>query len=304
MYTATILNAILWNIISVVGVVVLNKHLSEKDGMEQVVLLSFLHFLFTTAGVRILLKGKFFEYKDAKMSKVLPVALGSLGSVAFMNLNLKSNSVGFYQLSKLFCIPVAICLERVIYGKQVSKAVQLTLVPVIFGVGIATVSNTSLNFVGSIYAFLAVVCTTCAQVFTSHFQKELKCNGLQLLYHTSPLISFGMLVLSLAMEGMPFRNFNKPTMGALMRIIISCVFAFMVNVTNYVVLGKTDALTYQIVGHFKTICIIVLGYLLFNNRASLKNIAGITIALLGVVGYTEVNLSCPFFLLFHPAASP
>ncbi len=302
MYSATVLNAILWNVISVVGVVVLNKHLSEKDGMKQVVFLSFLHFVFTTFEVRILLRLKFFEYKDAKMSKVLPVALGSLGSVAFMNLNLKSNSVGFYQLSKLFCIPVAICLERVIYGKQVLMAVQLTLVPVIFGVGVATVSDTSLNFVGTIYAFLAVVFTTCAQVFTSRFQKELQCNGLQLLYHTSPLISIGMLLLSLAMEGMPGRLFSEPTMGALLRIIISCVFALMVNVTNYVVLGETDALTYQIVGHCKTICIIVLGYLLFNHRASFKNIAGIAIALLGVVGYTEVNLSCPSYypiLLLH-----
>ncbi len=159
MYSASIMNAIVWNVISVVGIVVLNKYLSENDGMKQVVLLSFFHFLFTTIGVRILLRMGFFEYKDANMSKVMPVALGSLGSVAFMNLNLKSNSIGFYQLSKLFCIPVAIGLERFIYGKEVSKAVQLTLVPVIFGVGIATVSDTSLNFVGTIYAFLAVICT-------------------------------------------------------------------------------------------------------------------------------------------------
>jgi hypothetical protein len=36
---------------------------------------------------------------------------GSLGSVAFMNLNLAHNSVGFYQLSKLACIPVTLILE-------------------------------------------------------------------------------------------------------------------------------------------------------------------------------------------------
>ncbi len=188
-------------------------------------------------------------------------------------------------------------MERFIYGKEVSKAVQLTLVPVIFGVGIATVSDTSLNFVGTIYAFLAVICTTCAQVFTSHFQKELQCNGLQLLYHTSPLITIGMLLLSLSMEGKPGRGFEL-TMDALVRIIISCIFALTVNVTNYVVLGKTDALTYQIVGHFKTICIIVLGYLLFNHRASFKNILGIGIALMGVVGYTEVSISCVLLMYF------
>ncbi len=298
MYSTSVLSAIIWNVISVVGVVILNKHLSQNDGVTQVVFLSFLHFFFTMVGMRILLSLNFFEYKPAETSKLLPVAFGSIGSVAFMNLNLKSNSVGFYQLSKLFCIPVAILLERLTYGEKVPKKVQLTLVPVILGVGIATVSDTSLNFIGTIYAILAVLCTTCAQVFTSRFQKELNFDGLQLLYHTSPIISLGMLFFGLALEGIPGITFRfEPSTGTVYRIIITCVFALLVNVTNYVVLGKTDALTYQIVGHFKMICIIILGFLLFNQHASFKNILGIAIALVGVMLYSEVGFYlCHFHL--------
>lgn len=70
-----------------------------------------------------------------------PCVQGSLGSIAFMNLNLSYNSVGFYQLSKLACIPVTIVIERVYYGKTVSTPILLTLIPITVGVGFATVND-------------------------------------------------------------------------------------------------------------------------------------------------------------------
>lgn len=52
--------------------------------------------------------------------------------------------------------------------------------------------------------------------------------------------------------------------GCLMRIFASCVLALGVNISNYLVLGKTSPLTYQVLGHMKTILILVLGFLFFN----------------------------------------
>jgi hypothetical protein len=40
-----------------------------------------------------------------------------------------------------------------------------------------------------VFAAIAVVATAMSQIFTSTYQKSLDCNALQLLYHTSPLIS-------------------------------------------------------------------------------------------------------------------
>ena len=62
------------------------------------VFLSFLHFAFTMCGTKVLLLLNVFTYTPAPLSAVLPVAVGSLLSVAFMNLNLSYNSVGFYQV--------------------------------------------------------------------------------------------------------------------------------------------------------------------------------------------------------------
>ncbi|CAM9970363.1 unnamed protein product, partial [Phaeothamnion confervicola] len=206
-----------------------------------------------------------------------------------MNLNLANNSVGFYQLSKLACIPVTLVLERLWYNKTIAPNVRLTLVPILAGVGLATVFDVSVNFAGTIFAVCAVLCTTCAQIFTSRFQKDLKCDALQLLYHTSPLITMGMFLMMPLFDDMTALEAFPWSSAVAGRIAASCVLALGVNITNYVVLGKTDPLTYQVLGHFKTITILVLGFLFFRAPTNWKNIMGIVVAMVGVVMYTEIK---------------
>lgn len=43
------------NILSVVGIVILNKYITEVDGFNFMVFLSFLHFAFTCVGITILI---------------------------------------------------------------------------------------------------------------------------------------------------------------------------------------------------------------------------------------------------------
>ena len=94
------------NILSVVGIVIINKYITEVDKFDFMVFLSFLHFVFTGFGTWVLLKLDMFQYKAADQASVLPVALGSLLSVAFMNLNLSSNSVGFFQVGLKLFVPL------------------------------------------------------------------------------------------------------------------------------------------------------------------------------------------------------
>ena len=284
-----ILGGIVGNVLSVVGVVICNKYITEVDGYDFMVFLSFLHFSFTMVGTRVMLSLGFFQDKSAPLSGVLPVAMGSLLSVAFMNLNLSHNSVGFYQLSKLACIPFTLFVQYIAYHQSVPRSVQLTLIPITVGVGYATVYDLDLNLVGTIFAACAVVATALSQIFTNTYQKSLDCNAMQLLFHTSPYIALGMIILCPFFDDMPrLANFVY-TPSCLARIFVSCLFALGVNISNYLVLGMTSPLTYQVLGHLKTVLIIVLGFLMFNKKADTRNIIGIGIAMVGVIAYTEVR---------------
>ncbi len=98
-----IIVGIITNVLSVVGVVICNKYIIEMDGFNFSVFLSFLHFSTTALGTRALLQMGYFSRNTPQLQGVLVVAVGSLLSVAFMNLNLANNSVGFYQVRILWC---------------------------------------------------------------------------------------------------------------------------------------------------------------------------------------------------------
>jgi hypothetical protein len=63
------------NILSVVGIVISNKYITDVDGYNFMIFLSFLHFAFTTLGTRVMLHANVFSYQPAPMSAVLPVSI-------------------------------------------------------------------------------------------------------------------------------------------------------------------------------------------------------------------------------------
>jgi len=230
------------------------------------------------------------------------VAMGSCFSVGFMNLNLAKNTVGFYQVTKLLCIPVTILMEYVMFKSLVSNTVVLSLVVLLVGVGIATVSDVGLNFLGCVYAVAAILATVMGQIFTKSTQQSLKLDHMQLLHHASPIVFTGMFVmapifddvfppavplpdhslLSLVREG-------RLTMFMITVIFASCVFALGVNISNYMVIGQTSPITYQVVGHFKTMLVLISGWMFFEKETNLKNLFGVSVAVVGMVWYSHVK---------------
>jgi solute carrier family 35 protein E3 len=289
MSSTIVVIGVISNILSVVGVVICNKYIIENDGFNFSVFLSFLHFATTAIGMRVMLHTGQFQKNEAPLSGILPVAIGSLMSVAFMNLNLAYNSVGFYQLSKLACIPFTLLVQYTAYSQTVSTSVQLTLIPITFGVGYATVYDLNLNFWGFVFAALAVIATALAQIFTNTYQKSLDCNALQLLYHTSPYIALGMLIMCPMFDDVHALSHYTYTWPTVFRIVLSCFLALGVNISNYLVLGKTSPLTYQVLGHLKTVLILILGFTVFAKPVDSRNLIGILIAMIGVVSYTELR---------------
>jgi hypothetical protein len=73
-----------------------------------------------------------------------------------------------------------------------------------------------------------------------------RCDALQLLHHTSPLITVGMVMLMPVFDNLTRLRAYEMAAPVALRIAISCVLALAVNITNYLVLGKTDPLTYQV----------------------------------------------------------
>jgi len=185
---------IITNVLTTVGIVLLNKHLYSRAGFTFMVTLSAFHFIFTSISMFFFKWLKFFPDSVVNLWGVFPLCIGSCGSIVFMNLNLAHNSVGFYQISKLACIPLTLMLQYTMNGVAVSNPVKWSLVVILTGVGIATVTDIEMNFTGTLFALIAISFTTVAQIFTGTKQRELGLDALQLLYQSGPIISLGMVL--------------------------------------------------------------------------------------------------------------
>ena len=184
------------------------------------------------------------------------MAVFCIGSVAFMNFSLDYNSVGFYQVTKLLCVPAMLLIQSYFYQQHFSAKVKLALLVVLAGVGAATVSDVELNAAGCVMGGLAVLFTAQFQIWQGDKQRAHKMNAMQ-MNHAQALPSFVFcLALSLLVDHRgetPSDNVKLHAMqdGEAAWIALSCVLALSVNLCTYGLIGKTSAVTYQVVGHAK-----------------------------------------------------
>lgn len=74
-------------------------------------------------------------------------------------------------------------------------------------------------------------------------------------------------------------------------IVLSCMISVSVNFSTFLVIGKTSAVTYQVLGHLKTCLVLAFGYILLKNPFSWRNVCGILIAVCGMVSYSYACVS-------------
>lgn len=202
-----------------------------------------------------------------------------------------TNSVGFYQLSKLSCIPITLIIETILNRRQqtLSFIMVLSLSLILGGMSFIVINELSLNAIGLIWASLAVVATSLAQVLFGPLQKDLGMNSIQLLFHTSPILTIGSYFLIPLFEDTKKLLMTDITSSLVGHILASCVMAVMLNITNYFVLSITSPLTYQILNHCKTIMVILFGIVFFDEYPSHRVTIGMSLVVIGVIVYSEEN---------------
>jgi len=77
-------------------------------------------------------------------------------------------------------------------------------------------------------------------------------------------------------------------------VLFTCFLALAVNWCSFGLIGRTSPITFQVVGHAKTCLVLVGGYVMFPTKAGdtqqfYNNIAGVSVAMLGVVLYGHVK---------------
>ncbi|KAG9145386.1 hypothetical protein Leryth_008300 [Lithospermum erythrorhizon] len=247
------------------------------------------HLLVTYCSLHVAQRMTFFDHKPIDSQIVTGFGILNGASIGFLNLSLGFNSVGFFQMTKLAIIPCTILLETLFMRKSFSRSIKFSLCILLLGVGIATVTDLQLNILGSILSFLAVITTCVAQIMTNTIQKKFRISSTQLLYQSCLCQSMTLFITGpfldrlLTNQNVFAFDYTSEVVGF---IILSCLISVSVNFSTFLVIGKTSAVTYQVLGHLKTCLVLTFGYVLLHDPFSWRNIIGILVALVGMALYS------------------
>ncbi|KAL2324661.1 hypothetical protein Fmac_023719 [Flemingia macrophylla] len=112
------MGAVAWvfNVVTSVGIIIVNKALMATYGFSFATTLTGLHFATTALMTAILRMLGYIQASRLPLSELLKFVLFANFSIVGMNVSLMWNSVGFYQIAKLSMIPVS-CLLEVAFDK-------------------------------------------------------------------------------------------------------------------------------------------------------------------------------------------
>ncbi|PWA60757.1 hypothetical protein CTI12_AA379360 [Artemisia annua] len=225
-----------FNIVTSVGIIIVNKALMATYGFTFATTLTGLHFVTTTLMTLVLRWLGYIQPSHLPVADLLKFVIFANFSIVGMNVSLMWNSVGFYQIAKLSMIPVS-CLLEVAFDKiRYSRDTKLSILIVLLGVAVCTVTDVSVNTKGFIAAFVAVWSTALQQYYVHHLQRKYQLSSFNLLGHTAPIQAASLLIAG------PFVDYwltNKRVdafsydSASLLFLFLSCTIAIGTNLSQF-----------------------------------------------------------------------
>jgi solute carrier family 35 protein E3 len=230
------------------------------------------------------------------------LAASFVGYNAASLVNLNVNTVGFYQISKILVTPTVMVMNFLFFGEGTDTQVKIAVVFMMMGVGLATVSDVDVTFFGFLVGCAAIIGAAQQQIMIGKIQKQLGCTSNQLLVSYTPFVVTMLAACTVIDMQLPentgqgydaYGNWYRDngTMAALLTIFISSCLGLLVSMSTFLLIGATSPLTYNIVGHVKTVAILTMGVVFFGDSMSGKKFTGICLALVGVVLYSKDKLA-------------
>ncbi|KAK6160820.1 hypothetical protein DH2020_004201 [Rehmannia glutinosa] len=299
------LDAAAWmfNVVTSVGIIIVNKALMATYGFSFATTLTGLHFATTTLMTVVLRWLGYIQPSHLPYPELLKFVLFANFSIVGMNVSLMWNSVGFYQIAKLTMIPVS-CLLEVVFDKiRYSRDTKLSILIVLLGVAVCTVTDVSVNAKGFIAAFIAVWSTSLQQYYVHFLQRKYSLTSFNLLGHTAPAQAASLLLIGpfldywLTNKRIDAYNFHLPSVRGLLLydmlpvfMILSCTIAVGTNLSQFICIGRFTAVSFQVLGHMKTILVLILGFLFFGKEGlNVQVVIGMVIAVIGMVWYGNAS---------------
>jgi solute carrier family 35 protein E1 len=231
------------------------------------------------------------------LMKVLPVAACAAGAHLASIFSMNLGAVSFAQIVKASEPAFAAAIGMTLYGKQISQAKWLCLIPVIGGVCLASIKE--LDF--SVWALLAACIANVFAAFRSNENKKLmdtagladRIGSVGNQFALTTLIgALCVLPVFLLTEGSKFGTFVelfKTTAALKSNLLTSGLYFYLYNELSTLTIKKTSATTQSVANTAKRVIVIVGVAIALGESLEPIKMLGCGIGIAGVLAYSLVK---------------
>ncbi|KAI0191460.1 triose-phosphate transporter family-domain-containing protein [Xylaria flabelliformis] len=288
------------NTLATIGIVFTNKAIFSDPSLKlaQLTFAAF-HFFMTWLLLYTLSRPRFayFTPRRTTIREVIPLSIAMSLNVILPNLSLAYSSITFYQVARILLTPTVATMDFFLYHTTLPRNAVMALVPACLGVGIVSYYDSlptddahvkTTSSIGVLFAFCGIFASSIYTVWIKSYQRKLQISSMQLLLNQAPVSAF--LLLYVIPFADIFPTWSLVPLNRWLMILMSGMFAALINLSQFFIIGQTGPVSSTVVGHLKTCLIVTLGWVTSGRSVGDKSILGVFVAIGGIISYSVVML--------------
>ncbi|XP_048417329.1 solute carrier family 35 member E2A [Stegostoma tigrinum] len=235
------------------------------------------------------------EYPSNFIMIMFFVGLMRFTTVVLGLVSLKNVAVSFAETVKSSAPIFTVIMSRLILGEYTGLWVNMSLMPIMGGLALCTVSEISFNMLG----FSAALSTNIMDCLQNVFSKKLlsgdkyKFSPPELQFYTSAaavvmLIPTWMFFMDIPVLGKSGQSFNFDQ-DIVVLLLIDGILFHIQSVTAYALMGKISPVTFSVASTVKHALSIWLSIIVFSNRITAYSAFGTVLVIIGVFLYNQAR---------------
>uniref|UniRef100_F1L241 Solute carrier family 35 member E1 n=1 Tax=Ascaris suum TaxID=6253 RepID=F1L241_ASCSU len=246
---------------------------------------------------------RFWQIKKCHVSSyhmtryVIPISIGKAFAVASAYFSLWKVPVSYAHTVKATMPLFAVICARVVLHERQTSLVYFSLLPIMAGVLIASLTELSFNMAGLISALLSTSTYALLNVFVKRVLKDTNMHPLTLLTLNAQIAALIFFPFWCLRDGFTIWNGitspemtpSKPDARFIFCLLISGLMSFCQNLCAFTLIHRLTALSYAVTNATKRITVISASLLTLRNPVSISNVFGMVLAILGVLLYNRAK---------------